>query len=372
MNKKDLKLKFSEYLLNNWENTDILKQTINRFSLKMFDVFIDWVKDYKKNPRWYSELFNQIVLPQLKYIVDKNFWYIYFKNKNYEKYKNLFICFMNFCNENKEYIDQILFSEKAEKLENSLEWLYWNDFNKKSFIKSWHKYIKEDKWENGDKFREYLSDIYWFLNNKELEYLYEIFFNSYEICSQINKENHDNKEENNYEKKNAFDESFFYLSNELNNINIIWDSLNKIKSLFWKYLNFIPYYRENLINSLKWKTNNWKVIQRKTKNQLLQDLWTDRKIIWDSSLQEKKQDFWIQWDWFWPIEVVETSRSQNIWIYDQIARWDIIAPIDYWIFPNSDAFWGWEIDDDLNNAKKNKSKNNKKRKKNNQTEIDFK
>lgn len=363
MNKKDLKLKFSEFLSNNWKNIENLKQTINRFWLKMFDVFIDWVKDYKKNPRWYWDLFNQIVLPQLKYIVDKNFWYIYFKEKNYEKYKYLFINFMEFCNENKEYINQILFSEKAKKLENSLEWLYWEDFDKKSFIKSWHKYIKEDNWENGEKFREYLTNIYWILNNNELEYLYEIFFNSYEICSQINKNNHKNKDSNDYKKKNAFDESFLNLSNNLYKININWDNLNKIKSLFWKYLNFIPYYREKLINSLKLKTDKWKILQKKIKKQLSQDLWSNT---------EKIQDFWIQWDWFWPIEIIESSRNWNNWIYDKIARWDIIAPLDYWIFPDSDTIWNLEIDNETNDTKKIKWKKSKKRKKkNNQTEIEF-
>lgn len=379
MNKKELESKFKEYLNQKWENSKKLDETKKRFWNNIYDIFFDWLEDYRKNNRSYNEVFNQIVLPKMKLKIEKNFWNIYFKEENYKKYKELFISFMIFSKKNSEYINNLMFDKRKEKLEKSVDWVYWNFFNKEALIHAWHTYIKNDKWENWDKFREYLTSIYWSLNNENLKILYEIFFDSYEICSKINMENINNKENKNFEKKEAFNEAFFNLTTNLPHIKS--ENLEKIKSLFWKYLNFIPRYRKEIIENMWLKPKEWENIQKDTEKSLLDNLSMnsedkeikDQKTIIDkkpeenwwttiNNLEQKKENIWIEWDWFWPIEVIDSSRNWNNWIYDQIARGDIIAPIsDYWIFPDLE----WE------NIKKSK-KNKKHKRKNNQTEIDFK
>ncbi len=342
MNEKNLELKvrFKDYLNQKWENVKNLDETIKRFWNSIFDVFFDWLEDYRKNPRNYRQVFYNIVLPQLKFKAEKNFWDIYFKRDSYEKYELLFVNFMVFVKKNNNFINSIMFDKRRENIENLVEWKYWTNFDKKKFIKAWHNYIMEDKWKNWDKLREYLADIYWYLNFWLLNNLYDIFFNSYELCSEINSKNNKNKWNKNYKKRDSFYESFSNLKNKISYYD--WEKISEIKSLFWKYLNFIPKYRniifKTINNSLDW----WKVTQKNTEINLI------------DNLSESNKNKWIEWDWFWPIEIIETSRDENLWYYDHIARWDIIAPIDYWIYP------------DIQKPKKNKKKKN-----NGQTEINF-
>lgn len=370
--RKEIQSKFTEFLVQNWENPKKIDDTVKRFSSKIFDIFFDWLKSYKTSPRYYKQVFNEIVLPQMKLKIEKNFWNIYFNQKNYEKYQSLFVSFMIFAKENTDYINELFINETKEKLENSVDWMFWTHFNKKALIHAWHNYINKDTWVNGDKFREYLNDIYLSLNNENLKTLYDIFFDSYEICSSICSENAENKENENFEKRNAFDEAFSNLKNNLEFIQ--WENLDKIKSLFWKYLNFIPRYRKELIKAMWGKTENWSTIQKDTETSLLETLWdeTDTTITQAKKQEEREQekDLWIKWDWFWDVVVVESSRDKNQWVYDQTERWDIIAPIDYWIFSDTDAVWESETTDNHDEESKARKKK-KKTKKDPQINIDF-
>lgn len=319
INNKELKDKFCDYLIEKWKNTNSLQQCINRFSLKTFDVFLLWLKNYRKKHIWYWELFSWVILPGLKYLKDDNFWNIYFKNKTYNSYKNLFISFMDFCKENKDYIDQIIFKDKKDKLEKSLVWNYWS-FEKTLFIKNWHEFIKNDKWENGDKLRRYLSDIYLELNNTQIKILYDLFFDAYKKCSKVN---YKNKSRDKEKKINAFDTAFFNLSDKLNNLNINEYILEKIKSLFWKYLNFIPIYREKINKTLNENTVEWSKIQDSIKEEIIY------------SIRDPK---WANYD---------------------IVDWEVVAPISNF----------WKFDSDCVDYQENG--NNSSKKENEQLEIEF-
>ena len=311
-----------------WVNIKKLDETMKRFWSSIFDVFFDWLESYRRNPRYYKQVFNEIVLPQMKYKAEPLFWNIYFKQNTYEKYQLLFVSFMKFVDENKEYINELMLDKRKENLENSVDWMYWNHFNKKALIHAWHSYIKTDKWENWDKLREYLADIYWSLNDEKLKELYDILFESYEICSKITGENHENKWKENFEKKNAFDEAFSNLKSNLWEIN--WETLSKIKSIFWKYLNFIPRYREKLISTIKWKPEQWERIQKDTETSLLNNFWEGESISKNCGIP---WDYSYEWDWFWPMEIVWSDENA---IYTR--RWDVLPP-DRWIFFDDDSDW---------------------------------
>lgn len=359
MNERDLKKKFREYLQQKWENLKKLDQTTDRFSNDVFNMFLDWLEVHKKyinkSNNW---IFWAIVLPQMRNKLEQ-FWDHFFKKHVYKKYESLFISFMDFAEENTEYVNNLIFDRKKEKLENLVEWQYWKIFNKKAFLQAWHNYIKEDTGKNWDKLRWCLTDIYGYLDVKWLNSLYEIFFDSYEICSKVTSKNNEYKWKENYKKRDAFGEAFSnleskLLENKLTGFN--WEKLSEIKSLFWKYLNFIPKYRDIIFNALDWKTGWWKAVQKDTEASLLSDLSENQKdpeenpetVIngnpkesndsdWiEVQKQRKQDDFWTEGDWFWPIEIVNSSRDSKKWIYDQTKRWDIIAPIDYWIFPDDD------------------------------------
>lgn len=303
---KELKDRFNAYLNEYWKDNQSLQQSIDRFWLRIFDVFLLGIKKYK---RWaikdrYS-LFSQIVSPGLKYLLDNSFWDMYFRPKTYNKYKDLFLNFVEFCDKDKEYIDWILFQDEWKKLENSLDGKYWM-FEKKAFIKNRHEFIKNDKWENGDKFRKYLAEIYGELNSKQIKLLYELFFEAYEKCSKIN---YKNKRREKDKKINAFDVAFSELSDGLSKINVRWNSLEKIKSIFWKYLNFIPVYRNRI-------------------GEVLDD---DMLISEWSNIQ----------DWAKAM-IIDSIRDPN-WANYDIVDWEVIAPLDnYWIFPDSDNTSNWK------------------------------
>jgi hypothetical protein len=60
-------------------------------------------------------------------------------------------------------------------------------------------------------------------------------------------------------------------------------------------------------------------------------------------------NIWTEWDWLWPVTVIRRSRNENRWIYDQTERWDIIAPINYWIFPDPEPISEWDVEETSNN-----------------------
>lgn len=353
MDKTELKTKFENYLGDTGKNQRELDLTINTFTNKVFDMFLNWLESYRNGfSKSYKEIFFHAVVPLMRDKLDI-FWNHDFKEKTYERYESLFIDFMKFASKNKEYINSIMFDWRKEKLENLVEWQYWKIFDKKSFLEAWHSRIKEDTWKNWDKHRKYLADIYWYLSNRQLNLLYEIFFNSYEICSKINGKNSEHKWKENYEKRDAFDEAFSNIKSKLYGFD--WEKLSEIKSLFWKYLNFIPKYRETLIKAMDWKTEWWKNIQKGTEESLIGTLSDEELFIPDENpfyIDEDPIEYenigwkdsewislWIEWDWFWPIKVVRTSRDENRGIYDQTERGDIIAPINYWIFPEINHTW---------------------------------
>lgn len=350
MDKKLLKSKFSEYLKQEWTSIEKLDKTIDRFWSSIFDMFFDWLKyleRFKKNSdKDYNSVFKRVVLPQMKYKVWRPYWDIYFKPETYDRYKLLFFSFIKFVEENKKYIHELKLGERKEILESSIGWMYWKNFNKKALIHAWHNYIQTDTWENWDKLRWYLEDIYKSLNDEELRKLYDVLFDSYEICSKITSENHENKWKENFEKRDAFGEAFSSLKKNLWNINE--ETLSKIKSLFWKYLNFIPRYRDKLTTAIKWKPEQWKIIQKHTELSLFDNLAGNeknvvnenhtnlkkQKKVWDT---QKRINLWSEWDWLWPDKVIGESRDPDIWIYDINEIWDIKAPLDnYWLFPDSE------------------------------------
>jgi len=308
MDKKDLKDKFREYLQQEWKDVKTLDQTVARFNNNIFNIFLNWLESYKEKPgRSYSQVFLTDVVPQMKNKLHI-FWDYYFKDKTYKKYEALFINFMQFAWSNSKYINELMFESKKGKLENLVEWQYWNRFDKKVFLETWHNYIKEDKGPNWDKLRWYLADIYWFLKIDWLKTLYDIFFDSYEICSKISSKNNKNKWKENYEKRDAFNEAFSNLQNKLPDFK--WEKLGELKSLFWKYLNFLPKYRETIISTLSWDVQWWKAVQKATETMLYEDIWEE-------------------------LNIVEQSRDKDRWIYDRLDNWDIIAPVTYWIFPEN-------------------------------------
>lgn len=314
---KEIKDKFKEYLSGQWKANKTLQQCVDRFGLRMFDVFLLWIRKYKK---WTltdkNSIFSQIVSPGLKYLLDNNFWDMYFKPKTYAKYKALFMSFMDFCKTNKEYIDWILSHDEWKKLENTLEWKYWM-FEKKEFIKTRHNFIKNDEWENGDKFRKFLNEIYAELSSKQIKLLYELFFKAYEKCS---KENYKNKKREKGKKINVFDTVVFpKLSDELSKINISWNILEKIKSIFWKYLNFVPIYRNSIKDTLNENIWEWSDIQDETKRNI--------------------------------IDCVRNPKWAN---YD-IIDWEVVAPLDnYWIFPEENyVIWEEEVESEHTIKKEN-------------------
>ena len=193
-----------------------------------------------------------------------------------------------------------------KKLENSVDGKYWM-FEKKEFIKTRHNFIKNDEWENGDKFRKFLNEIYAELSSKQIKLLYELFFKAYEKCS---KENYKNKKREKGKKINVFDTVVFpKLSDELSKINISWNILEKIKSIFWKYLNFVPIYR----NSIK---------------EILDD---DATISEWSDIQDRTKQ-----------HIIDSIRDPN-WANYDIIDWEVVAPLDnYWIFPDSDNTSNWK------------------------------
>ena len=382
MNERDLKSKFREYLQQKWESLKKLDQTTDRFWNDIFNIFLSWLESYRSKPdRSYKQLFWEVVLPQMKNKLN-SFWDYYFKNETYEKYESLFVNFMMFSRKNREYINEIMFDRRKEKLENLVEWQYWKIFNKKAFLEAWHNYIKEDTGKNWDKLRGYLTDIYGYLNIEWLKILYEIFFNSYEICSKLTSKNNEHKWKENYKKRDAFGEAFSTLESKLPGFN--WEKLSEVKSLFWKYLNFVPKYRDIIFNTLDWKTDWWKTVQKDTEQSLIDDLSEEERAIADEDPFEYNGDsfgidenpviyenigwnlnwvnLWAEWDWFWPIKVIRRSRDGNRWIYDETERWDIIAPINYWIFPEADDTSDWENEPEEEkqtpNEDNNKEENN--------------
>ncbi len=337
MDKKEIDLKFKNYLLENWKKQENLTKTTNRFGLKLFDVFLDWLNSYRKNFRWYEAVFYEVVLPKLKMIVEPNFWNIYIKQKNCDLYKSLFVSFMWFCKKNKEYVDLLLFEKKREKFEKLYDWKW------KYFLENWHKYVQNDNWKNGDKIRKYLVGLYNKLDEKELKILYNAFVNAYKICSNVNQKN---KWKENDWKLNAFETSFSKLSENLKLLNIEEKSVSEIRSIFWKFLHFVPYYREKIEEAISSDTKSWINVQEKIQKSLFEGLGENGRIS-------------IEWDWFWPIEVINEVRDPKWWNYDEIERGDIVAPIDnFWIFPESEI-----------NIKPKKI--SKKRKNKKQIEIEF-
>ena len=348
MDKMELKTQFEEFLKNNGENPKKLEQAISTFKNDVFDMFLNWLELYRDDStNSYKKVFLIAVIPLMRNKLDI-FWMHDFRDETYERYESLFISFMKFARKNSEYINNLMLDRRKEKLENLVEWEYWKNFDKKSFLKAWHDYIAEDTWKNWDKHRKYLADIYWHLSNRQLQLLYEIFFNSYEICSKVNSKNNEHKWDENYKKRDAFCEAFLNLEN--NTSSYSWEKLGEIKSLFWKYLNFIPKYRDRIFDTMNWETEWWVSVQRETEQSLIDDLSEgDRTIddedsfgIDENPIIYENVGWRAEWDWFWPIKVIRRSRDENRWIYDQTERWDIIAPIDYWIFPDSDIQESWD------------------------------
>lgn len=344
MDEKDLKVKFEWYLQQKWEDLKKYEQTKKRFWSGIFDMFLNWLESYKKNPnRTYKQVFFEIIVPQMKKKLDM-FWDHYFKGKTYEKYESLFVSFMIFAKENREYINNLIFDNRKEKLENIVEWKYWKNFDKKEFLKAWHIYIKEDKGQNWDKLRRYLADIYWYLNIEWLNSLYDIFFDSYEICSKVTSKNNEHKWKENYKKRDAFGEAFSSLESKLPGFN--WEKLSEVKSLFWKYLNFIPKYRKDIFDAIGEKTVGWKVVQGDIKTSLLGNLFDEQETIntkkSDNANWLGEQMLWEQDD-FWidePTEVKESFRDVDYLIADITDVWNIIAPINnYWNFSDSGTTW---------------------------------
>ena len=373
MNKTELKTKFTNYLNDCGENQRNLELTVNTFTNDVFDMFLNWLESYRNGfDKSYKKVFLYAVIPLMREKLDI-FWNHNFEDETYKRYESLFINFMDFANKNKEYINDIMFDGREEKLENLVGWPYWKHFDKKAFLEAWHDYINKDTWKNWDKHRKYLADIYWYLSNEELNSLYDVFFNSYEICSGSNRENKKNKLEENYEKKDAFGKAFSGLEKGLKEkqIKYSWEKLTELKSLFWKYLNFIPKYRDKIFGAIDRDTEWWKVVQEETEERLIDNLseeeraiieeetfkivedpfdYDENRIVYDNIGWRDSEwaNIWTEWDWLWPITVIRRSRNENRWIYDQTERWDIIAPINYWIFPDPEPISEWDVEDAQN------------------------
>ena len=333
MDKKSLEFRFSEYLLQNWKDPESLRTTKSRFKSSLFDIFFNWL-DYlaiygKNAERYQDHVFHKIVLPQMRRKIKKQ--NTFFKNKTYNTYKSLFMSFIAFAKENQEFINKLKFDDKKEKVESSLSWYYWDSYDKKAFIKARHDYIKTDTWENWEKFRSDLIDIYWSLSDEKLKNLYEIFFDSYEIFNSISNEA---KWKEKFEKRDAFKEAFLNIKKELHGLS--WETLNKISSLFWKYLHFVPQYRERLVTVIKWRPRQWKHIQKNTERDLSHNFWNEAT--------EKDISFSNESEWDWPDDnVIERFRDGKYLIADIMEDWDVVAPIDnFWSFPDDDNEPNWE------------------------------
>ena len=330
MDKKDLKTKFENYLNNSEENQRNLELTVNTFKNDVFDMFLNWLEAYRNRfDKSYKKVFLYAVIPLMREKLDI-FWNHNFEDETYKRYESLFISFMNFANENKEYINDIMFDGRKEKLENLVKWQYWKNFDKKYFLEAWHDHINKDTWKNWDKHRKYLADIYWYLSNQQLKSLYEIFFDSYEICSKINSKNNEHKWEVNYEKKDAFGEAYFNLESHI--LGCKKEKLSEIKSLFWKYLNFIPKYRDKIFGAIDWDTEWWKVVQEETEERLIDNLseeeraiieketfkidgdhfdYDENRIVYENIGWRDSEwaNIWTEWDWLWPVTVIRRSRN---------------------------------------------------------------
>ena len=375
MDKNGLKTKFREYLEQKWESTRILDETTKRFTNDTLNIFLSWLESYgRDSSRSYKKVFLDVVVPQMKNKLN-SFWDYYFKNETYKKYESLFVSFMTFAKENEEYISKLLFHRRKQKLENLVEWQYWKVFNKKAFLEAWHNHIMKDTWKNWDKLRAYLVDIYWRLDTEDLKTLYDVFFDSYKKCSEITGENHENKWKEGFERKDAFGGAFSHLESKLPDLK--WETLSEVKSLFGKYLNFVPKYRDIVFNTVKWKPeqDQWKVVQKETEQDLIDNLSEEERAIIDEGLPQINEDpfdydenpvvyenmwwrdaewgnLWTEWDWFWPVRVIRRSRNDSRWLYDETERGDIIAPIDYWFFPDSESISEWDEESTKNEEAK--------------------
>lgn len=359
MSKKNIKLKeeFIKYLWEKWWNVEYFKHATDIYSLDIFNIFLNWVKYKKERSESSRKIFYNYVSKVLKEKKNR----IWMKNNTYRNLENLFIYFVEFCEENKEFFNSFLLEKYWLKFENYLSW------DIKELIKNRHNCIINDNWENWEKFRDYLLDIYNKIginNYDKLIKFYICFFQAYRKFSDINTKN---KKLEKWKKQDTFDIWFKYLCEELSKFWILLEEW-KIKSLFWKYLNFIPEYRDKI-----WLALRSDLVKKLNglKRRITWDLW--ETLEWD--LVKKWSipwNLWIEWDWFWPIEVL---YSDEYWVYT--ARWDVLPP-DYWIYPKTEISWEWEntLNEEKQEEQKNKggkkSKKHKKKKKNNgQTEIDF-
>lgn len=310
----ELRTEFKDYLQWNWWNVENLENTVKRFGLDIFDVFFDWILGMKKNNRSKKQAFLYIS-NNIKDIDNTN----YLKVKTYKSLENLFIKFVDFCENNKEIFNSLFLEKYWSKFENKLTW------EGKNFIEKWHNYIINDKWENKDKFCGYLFDIYEKLGLYDFDNLVKFYHCLYQAHRKLSQVTSRNKET--WKKDNAFNIAFEYLCKKLTELNLS-DQEWKVKSLFGKYLNFVPKFREELSQNL-WENFD------KTK-QVAQN--TEKSVVSNFSIE---WNYWIEWDWYWPIVVKKEVRDPNIWYYDEIERGDIIAPIDFWIFYDDTDTQNW-------------------------------
>lgn len=308
----ELRTEFKDYLQWNWWNVENLENTIKRFGLDIFDIFLDWIIYMKKHQKSKKESFCLVSneLKQKKYID-------YFEDKTYRNLQNLFINFIDFCNNNKEIFNVFFLEKYWSKFWNSQEWKEWQ---RKFFIEKWHEYIINDKWENKDKFCGYLFDIYEGLGLNDYWKLWKFYtylFDAHKILTEISSRNKEIEEwKLIWKKQSAFNIAFDYLCKKLSELNIS-DQEWRVKSIFGKYLNFTPKYREKLGETLSQKTDNSDEVKSETKWNIVKNLTQKWAIPWDTS---------YIWDWFWPVEIVSKDKT---WILTR--RGDILPPDD-WIF----------------------------------------
>ena len=343
----ELKTEFKNYIQENgWnvENLEKIEKVAWDYSLKIFDVFFDWILNLYAN--WAKE-YKTYVVNKLSYTEDRNF-----SPKTEDRIKIVFGYFVKFFNKNKSSLCPNFFDKCWSTI---VTWFNWDD---KVFLEKWHKYIINDEWKNKDKFGEYLFDIYnqlGFDNKEKIYKFYSCLSQAHRKLYEINSRNKEIQEwKLSWEKQDAFDIASDYLRKKLYELNLS-DQEWKVRSIFGKYLNFIPKYREELKKNLEIDANKTKENIDKTKKSII-------------PVFEFNWNFWIEWDWFWPI-VVKNQVRGNDWYYDETERGDIIAPIDYGYFNDESENDNEIVEEDEKKTKKTRKRTKKWDK--NQIDIDF-
>ena len=305
-----LRSSFSEYLESIWWNTENLAKMVDRFSLNIFSIFVEWVKDVKN--RWLtSEKF--VFCNKVSVLLKKQTKTEYFKNWTYNFLQQLFLNFVKYYNENEYEVNDLYYECRKE----NLLWLLEKPRRKK--INKWHKFLQNDEWINWDKFRSYIRSLYFQLDEKELVQLYELFSYYASECWKLSKLNKENKTG---KKIDYFEVVFTWMCRKLDELWITADIM-KIKSLFWKYLNFVSQLNKRKIEVLSEKNAKSKNVVSNTKNWIISSIANDK----NDELYEKAE---INDD------QVNEREKENISMTDE---WDIVVP-DYFNHPDCDEELG--------------------------------